>query len=424
MNASTHLRQANRVLWAAAALVTAVLAGCGGGSGSSSGGTGILAVSLAGSTAGTSTSTSAVALDAALDGPASYPSACGFDAVNVTVNKVRIHTSSSASENDAGWTDITVNRKINLLALSNGTLDALGQAPLLPGQYTQLRLVLDPNTGSGLANSVVPSGGEETALVTPSAVQSGIKLVGQFTVVAGQRADTVLDFDVCRSIVLRGNGSYALKPVIQITPYVLNGIDGFVDTSALASGVTVSAQQNGTVVRSTTPTSTGEFFLGRLPVGYYDVVMTGTGRTTAVIAGVPVTTSTSVAVLSTTGEPFMLPTSDTNSISGAATLNPTSTSEVAYLLALQTVGTTTPIVSVAFTFADDTSSPPGAYTLTLPVAAPLLGQFSLSLPIGLVAQTASQGKYSVQASASGYQSQSVELDISGGSAVQDFVLVP
>ncbi len=30
----------------------------------------------------------------------------GFTAVNVTINKVRVHQSSSASGNDAGWVDI------------------------------------------------------------------------------------------------------------------------------------------------------------------------------------------------------------------------------------------------------------------------------------------------------------------------------
>src|SRR5262245_58231184 len=46
--------------------------------------------------------------------------ACGFDAVNVTVSKVRIHQSDTASENSAGWADITLNppRKINLLDLN------------------------------------------------------------------------------------------------------------------------------------------------------------------------------------------------------------------------------------------------------------------------------------------------------------------
>ena len=91
--------------------------------------------------------------------------ACGFDQVNVTVSKVRVHQSSSADDTAAGWTDITVNppRKINLLDFNDPTqpihVQPLGLSPLEAGHYTQLRLVLIPNSGSSpLANSVVLSG--------------------------------------------------------------------------------------------------------------------------------------------------------------------------------------------------------------------------------------------------------------------------
>ncbi len=144
--------------WLMAAVFALFLAACGssGGGGDSAPAAGTLGVSLT-------------------DAPA-----CGFDAVNVTVVKVRVHQSSSASDTDAGWTDITLSpaRKINLINLTNGVLDRLGETPLAAGHYTQLRLVLDPNTGAGLSNSVVPTGGVETPLVTPSAVQSGEKSVG------------------------------------------------------------------------------------------------------------------------------------------------------------------------------------------------------------------------------------------------------
>lgn len=378
----------------------------------------LAACSGGGGSAGTSTGTLGVSIT---DAPA-----CGFDAVNVTVNKVRVHTSSSASESDGGWVDIPVNRKINLLQLNNGVLDKLGEVPLQPGKYTQLRLVLDPNTGAGLANSVLLSGQtNETPLITPSAVQSGIKLVHEFTVVAGQRADLLLDFDACKSVVRRGNGNYALKPVIQAIPYVLNGIDGYVDPALLADGVTVTAQQNGTIVRATAPNATtGEFFLARLPVGNYDVVFTANNRTSAVIAAVPVVSTTSVSLLSTVGAPIGLPASVSNTVSGSATLNPTSATEVAYVQALQTVGSVTPVVTIQWTAANDSSAPAGAYSLSLPTAAPLLGQYSATLPIGLVAQTARAGLYSIGAVATGYQSQTVNVDISGTAVTQDFVLTP
>src|SRR5450759_4551022 len=156
--------------WLMASLLAALVAGCGSGNVSGNGaGSGTLGIALT-------------------DAPA-----CGFDAVYVTVVKVRVHQSSSASDTAAGWTDITLNpaRKINLLSLNNGVLDSLGETPLAAGHYTQLRLVLDPNIAVGLSNSVVPTGGAETALVTPSAVQSGIKLVNEFDVISGQRVDLV-----------------------------------------------------------------------------------------------------------------------------------------------------------------------------------------------------------------------------------------
>lgn len=393
--------------WLMASIFAVLVAGCGGGGGggdaapaAAAPGTGTLGVSLT-------------------DAPA-----CGYDAVNVTVVKVRAHQSSSASDTDAGWTDISLNpvRKINLLALTNGVLDKLGETPLTAGHYTQLRLVLDPNTAVGLANSVVPSGGVETALVTPSAVQSGIKLVNEFDVASGQRVDLVLDFDACKSIVKRGNGTYALKPVIKVIPFVLNGIDGFVDLALLGSTVMVSAQQNGVIVQSTAPNAqTGEFFLGRLAPGNYDVVVTANGRATAVIAAVPVVSTTSVTVLSNNVTPITLPVSASRGVSGTVTLNPISTTEVAYAAAKQTFGTA-PIVTVKFVAADDSVS--GAYMLTLPTGAPMLGQYAATLPIALAAQAGVAGKYTVEASATGYKTQTVSKDIAAADATQNFTLLP
>ena len=75
--------------------------------------------------------------------------------MNVTVSKVLVHQSDNASENTAGWTDITLNpaRKINLLNLNDPTqpnlaLESLGETPLEAGHYTQLRLVLVPNSNN------------------------------------------------------------------------------------------------------------------------------------------------------------------------------------------------------------------------------------------------------------------------------------
>lgn len=349
----------------------------------------------------------------------------GFDAVNVTVSKVRVHQSSSANENDDGWSEITLSpaRKINLLNLTNGVLEDLGQTSLPAGHYTQLRLVLSANTGT-LANSVVLSGTTTTAeipLVTPSAVQSGIKLINEFDVAAGQRVDLVLDFDALKSIVLRGNGTYALKPVIRVVPTVLTGIEGFVATSLTGSNVLVSAV-SGTLTHSTVPNAqTGEFFLAHLEAGNYDVVITADGHAMAVITGVPVSSATSTALVttvSTSAVPISLPTSTMQNLSGTVTLNPPDSTVTAFLAAKQAI-------TSGLTVTVKTQPVDGAYTMSLPAGAPLLGQYgSGSLPISFSEQTASAGKYTAEASAAGYQTQSASVDVSAGDVIQDFLLAP
>jgi hypothetical protein len=259
--------------------------------------------------------------------------------------------------------------------------------------------------------------------VTPSAVQSGIKLVNEFDVASGQRVDLVMDFDACKSIVKRANGDYALKPAIKVVPFVLNGINGFVDTAMLGSGVMVTAQQNGVIVQTTAPKmDTGEFFLARLPAGSYDVILTANGHATAAIAGVLVATSTSVVPVSDTVTRITMPASLTRTVSGTAVLNPVSTTEIAYVAAKQTFGTA-PTVTVKSVAADELNG--GVYSLSLPIGDPLLGQFGSGvLPIALPIQVGLAGKYSVAASATGYSTQSVSKDIFAADATQAFVLVP
>lgn len=348
--------------------------------------------------------------------------ACGYDAVNVTVSKIRANKSATASDTDAGWTDITLNpaRKINLLTLTNGALTDLGQAPLEVGHYTQTRLVLVANSGtSPLANSVIPTGGTtEIALDTPSAVQSGIKLVNEFDVAAGTLVDLTLDFDACKSVVSRGNGSYGLKPVVTVIPMVVSGaINGVIGPVPTANAV-VSAQMNGVIVKSTVPDASGAFSLSPLVQtatgAGYTVVVTADGFATDVVTGVPVVAKTSTAV-STTAAPLMLTTSTANSVSG--TVLPVTAA--ASVRATQTYGTSAP-VTVKYQGADLTT---GAYGFSLPTSAAMLGAYGTgTLPIILSGQTASAGKYSVEAAADGYTTQAVPVDVTAGAVTHNFTL--
>lgn len=375
--------------------LTALLAACGGGGDGSSTALGSVQVSLT-------------------DAPS-----CGYDQVNVTVSKVRIHQSAGANESESGWHDIAIEpaKKINLLTLTNGILQDLGKTTLPAGRYTQVRLVLTPNsTATPMANSVVLEGtGTEVAIETPSAVQSGIKLNHSFDVAANAQVDLVLDFDACKSIVTKGNDGFLLKPVIGVIPKATSGgITGFVATGL--SKPVVSAQQDGVILKSTVPDATGAFTLSPLPQNTtgYVVVVTADGRTSAAISGVPVTSSAGT-VVSISSAPIALTTSTMRTVSGKVT----PVTAQGAVRATQTYASG-PKVEISYKAADLTT---GDYTLSLPVSASLLGKFG-TLPIALTADTALAGKYAIEASATGFATQTFAADIGSANVTKDLALAP
>ncbi|WP_296225799.1 DUF4382 domain-containing protein [Ralstonia sp. UBA689] len=359
---------------------------CGGGDGTSTG-TGTLQVSMT-------------------DAPS-----CGYDHVYVTVNKVRVNASSTAADTDGGWTDVTLQtpQKIDLLSLTNGVLSDLGRAPLPAGQYQQIRLVLAANQGNTLANSVVPTGGTEQPLATPSATQSGYKIIQPFTVQPNTLVDLVLDFNACKSIVTQGNGNYRLKPVVTATTTVVSGaIAGFV--APAQAGATVYAEQNGVVIKGTVADSTGQFTLSPLVQsstnGNYDVVIVDNnpagGHATGVIRAVPVTASATTAV-STSAQPITLSASVTRTASGTTTA-----AAQASLVALQTIGSAS--YEITSTNADLNT---GGYSMNLPAATPVAGTYSTTLPIAL-ASAGTAGAYTIQATSSTGAVQTAPANVASG----------
>lgn len=94
---------------------------------------------------------------------------------------------------------------------------ALGEVVLPAGNYNQIRLILAPNpAGNGqlpinyLTLKTAPD--TKIPLTTPSAQQSGLKVLGQIEVKPNVINAVMVDFDPNTSIVVRGNGDYNLKP--------------------------------------------------------------------------------------------------------------------------------------------------------------------------------------------------------------------
>ena len=332
--------------------------------------------------------------------------ACGFDAVNVTVTKMRFHTSATAAASDPGWTEIALQpaRRINIAHMNNGSLQNLASAALLPGRYAQTRLVLDPNSNNDTTNSVVLTGSTaEVPLLTQTVAQDGIAVGPGFDIANGQSMTLIAGFDACRSVVPNNGNQYLLRPVIKALPTVKNGIKGFVATSLLRSHVRVTAQQNGAVVRATDPDPvTGEFFLSRLDPGSYDIVLTADDRSASVIAAVPVASALSVTPLNTAATPLTLQAGASGHVMATLNLSPVSAVEPAYGSASQKFASGLSVV-MGYRVADLTY---GAVEFRkTPMSAPQLAVYSATGPLVFTAQpdvAPGLARYTVAATAPGY----------------------
>ncbi|MGA9992294.1 MAG: DUF4382 domain-containing protein, partial [Thiobacillaceae bacterium] len=359
--------------------------------------------------------------------------ACGYDHVYITVDHVEISSDGNK------WTTIPVSSalgRIDLLNLTNGALLSLGVAPLSAGTYQQVRLVLKANGNSTpWANSLVlspPAPDTEIPLKTPSAQQSGYKIVGPFTVQAGTQADLVLEFNACKSIVVAGNsGQYLLKPVVRAMAQV---VSGSISGTAIPSSAVYAEQQSnsgpvivtGTVADPTTGVFTLSPILESSVGGNVDVVIvpppptSGTdGFATEIVQDVPVTAGATTDLGSFTAE-----ASTINTASG--TVQVSGSPGAANLVADQTV--TNPPNTARIYEISATATTTGSYSIPLAASGPWAGPYnSTTLPIALTQDTSSTeaGMYNVTATDAAGTSATQPADVSNGSATGiDFALTP
>ncbi len=337
---------------------------------------------------------------------------CGYDNVWVTVEKVRIHASSTAADTDGGWSEVVLAtpQRIDLLTLTNGTLQPLGQTELPAGKYTQMRLVLGSAAPAGspagtLANSIKPTGGAEVALTTPSALQSGLKMNIDIDVAPDKVADFAIDFDACKSFVKAGNsGQYILKPVLSVIPILSDAgqrIVGYVDTPM--AGASISAQQNGVPKRTTIADANGKFVLFPVLPGNYDLVVNATGRVIAVMTGVPVVT-TGYTNVNTAANRIAPPISAMRDLAGSVS----SPTVIDALVTASKVLTGGPIVEVT----TRTVTTPGTFSFTLPVGAAVKAAYvaAPALPVFAADATVPTGLYTLGASSATAVRPSVVVD--------------
>jgi hypothetical protein len=148
---------------------------------------------------------------------------------------------------------------------------ALGEITLPSGSYSQIRLILEPNPngkGQDPVNYLTLKSDPVTkiALKTPSAQQSGLKVLGPIEVKPGIINAVAIDFDPNTAIVARGNGDYNFKPtgirLVRISPD-LAGYGSIGGTVASGfkdfSSATVTIKRRG-AVNDTDPIAAGRIF--------------------------------------------------------------------------------------------------------------------------------------------------------------------
>ncbi|GAC1367234.1 MAG: DUF4382 domain-containing protein [Hymenobacter sp.] len=188
-----------------------------------------------------------------------------YKAVNLDVQQVQVHVGDDDAEE--GWQSLTLVRPgfYNIMEYSNGKSALLTSADFPAGKISQIRLILGPNNTLTLRDGcVVP-------LKTPSGQESGLKVKIDALLVRNVTYQLLLDFDVAKSIVARGNGEYNLKPVIRtLTTAVAGGIRGVV-TPAGATPLVVATRTSSNESWSTSADASGGFLLRGLPAGTYQV---------------------------------------------------------------------------------------------------------------------------------------------------------
>lgn len=210
---------------------------------------------------------------------------------NVTIFKVEARYKGVSMEGDENTEDdgnsfivlMEEERDFNLLNLTNGTTEKLADIDVPAGSYDLIRIYV-----KGV--NVVLIDGSKFDLKVPSGEQTGIKVfIKPSIVVSGElSSDLLLDFDVGRSFIPKGNSKnisgingFNFKPVIKASNMTIAGtLSGLVSTMMDGEiigleNATVSVFETGTSEPIiTAPTDeNGNYTVMGLNAGSYDVMV-------------------------------------------------------------------------------------------------------------------------------------------------------
>jgi hypothetical protein len=166
----------------------------------------MISFGLVGASCGTDVSANTGTIEVRVtDAPPEYDIAT----IDVTFSEVAIHT--AGDDGDGGWTYIPIDIEdgsLDLLLLQDGVDALLATGLVTPGNYTQLRVIIDTIAVT------LEGGGDPPEVILPS---GELKLVRPFTIEEGVTTTLLLDFIAAESIVVTGAGKIIFKPVVKLT---------------------------------------------------------------------------------------------------------------------------------------------------------------------------------------------------------------
>lgn len=210
---------------------------------------------------------------------------------NVTIFKVEARYKGDSMEGDENMEDdvnsfivlMEEEKNFNLLNLTNGTTETLADIDVPAGSYDLIRIYV-----KGV--NVVLTDGSTFDLKVPSGEQTGIKVFIKPSIeVSGElSSDLLLDFDVGRSFIPKGNSKnidgingFNFKPVIKACNMSFAGtISGLVSTMMDdeiigLENATVSVLEKGTLdpIMTASTNEDGNYTIMSLDAGSYDVMV-------------------------------------------------------------------------------------------------------------------------------------------------------
>lgn len=215
------------------------------------------------------------------------------ESATVTITKIEVRKANNLDSNNfiVVWEDTKV---VDLLTLRNGITEDLPAIDLPKGSYDLVRLYVEE---AGLKLKDQPG---EFNVKVPSGKQTGIKIFisPALNIEGGLTSELLLDFDLSRSFVMRGNLSHSsgvkgfiFKPCIRATNNSTAGrIEGLVtDTSKVKIKEAKVWVKQDTIMATAYTDTLGHYAFIGVPAGTYSVFATKADYDTVSFTGVKVT---------------------------------------------------------------------------------------------------------------------------------------